>query len=363
MRRELREQVPEQEVAAPVTATVPTPTLSTTLTRSADPARVLALQRAGGNAAVTAMIMRQGPTAPPAAGNPIEELRALLDDDNETGAIAKMGELPGPDAVTVLGDGRMRSLAVDCFDNEEMARGVRGLRGGTLEQKLRWMFAEGTDWSLVRPLLADTNVPAEQKTALYPHNDLRSEFTGICDDDEMADAVSLMGGTLEQRLNWMFVEGTSFRAVVRLISDPNVPAEQKSSLLTKDYMRAFFVDICSDTDMYVAVGHLGGTLEQRLRWMFAEGSNWRYVRQQIADAGVPADQKLALYPHNDLRSGFTEVCDDDEMAEAVRLLGGTLAQKLNWMFVEGTNWRAIRGVITDPAVPPPRSSRCTRSTT
>ena len=363
MHRGLREQVPEQEAAAAVTATRAVPVVSPTLTRPADPARVLALQRAGGNAAVTAMIMRQGPTAPPAAGNPIEELRALLDDDDETGAIAKMGRLSAPDAATVLGDGRMRSLAVDCFDNEEMARGVRGLKGGTLEQKLRWMFAEGTDWSLVRPLLADTTVPAEQKTALYAHNDLRSEFTGICDDDEMADAVSLMGGTLEQRLNWMFVEGTSWRCVQRLISDPAVPAEQKSSLLTKDYMRSFFVDVCNDMEMYVAVGHLGGTLEQRLRWMFAEGSNWRFVRQQIADSGVPSDQKLALYRHNDLRSGFTEVCGDDEMAEAVRLLGGTLEQKLNWMFVEGTNWRAIRGVITDPPCPPTEGSRCTRSST
>ena len=351
MRRDLREHVPEQEAAASVTATLPPPALTPTLARPADPARVLALQRAGGNAAVTAMIMRQGPTAPPAAGNLILELRALLDDDDETGAIAKMGQLSSTEAATVLGDRTMRSLAVDCFDNEEMARGVRALQGGTLEQKLRWMFDEGTDWSLVRPLLADTSVPADQKTALYSHNDLRSEFTGICDDDEMATAVSLMGGTLEQRLNWMFAEGTSFRCVARLISDPTVPAEEKTFLLTRDYMRSNFVDLCSDTEMYVAVGHLGGTLEQRLRWMFAEGSNWRYVRQQITDAAVPADQKLALYSHNDLRSGFTDVCDDDEMAEAVRLLGGTLEQKLNWMFVEGTNWRAIRGVITDPAVP------------
>ena len=164
MRRDLREQVLEQEVAASLTATPPMPEVSPTPTTSAG---VLALQRAGGNAAVTAMIMRQGHTAPPAAGNAIEELRALLDDDDETGAIAKMGQLSGPDAATVLGDGRMRSLAVDCFDNDEMARGVRALQGGTLEQKLRWMFAEGTDWSLVRPLLADTNVPADQKTALY----------------------------------------------------------------------------------------------------------------------------------------------------------------------------------------------------
>ena len=167
MRRDLREQVPERGRAS-VTATPPTPALSPTLTRPADPARVLALQRAGGNAAVTAMIMRQGPTAPPAAGNPIEELRALLDDDDETGAIAKMGELPAPDAATVLGDGRMRSLAVDCFDNEEMARGVRALKGGTLEQKLRWMFAEGTDWSLVRPLLADTTSRPSRRPRCTP---------------------------------------------------------------------------------------------------------------------------------------------------------------------------------------------------
>jgi len=350
MRRDLREQVLEQEVAASVDVAPPTPAVLPRLTRPADPANVLALQRAGGNAAVTAMIMRDGPTAPPAAGNAIEELRALLDDDDETGAIAKMGLLSAPDAATVLGDGRMRSLAVDCFDNEEMARGVRALQGGTLEQKLRWMFAEGTDWSLVRPLLADTNVPADQKTSLYAHNDLRSEFTGICDDDEMATAVSLMGGTLEQRLNWMFAEGTSWRAVQRLIFDPGVPAEEKTFLLTKDYMRGNFVDVCNDMEMYVAVGHLGGTLEQRLRWMFAEGSNWRYVRQQISDA--PPEQRLALYGHNDLRSGFTDVCDDDEMAEAVQIMGGNLEQKLNWMFAEGTNWRAVRGVITAPAVTP-----------
>ncbi len=339
MRRDLRELDPEQEEAAKgeEAASTPTPTRA---------AGVLALQRAGGNAAVTAMLMRAGPTAP---GNAIEELRALLDDDDETGAIAKMGQLTAPEAATALGDGRLRASAVDCFDNEEMARGVSRLQGGTLEQKLRWMFDEGTDWSLVRPLLADANVPADQKTALYAHNDLRAEFTGICDDDEMATAVSLMGGTLEQRLNWMFAEGTSFRAVQRLISDPAVPADQKSFLLTKDYMRGNFVDLCTDTEMYVAVGHLGGTLDQRLRWMFAEGSNWRYVRQQLADA--PPDQRLALYPHNDLRSGFTDVCDDDEMAEAVRLMGGLLSQKLNWMFSEGTNWRAVRGVITDAAVP------------
>ena len=140
MRRDLREQAPEQEVAAPVTATTPTPAQSSTLARPAGSARVLALQRAAGNAAVTAMIMRQGPAAPPAAGNAIEELRALLDDGDETGAITKMGQLSSTEAVTVLGDRSMRSLAVDCFDNEEMARGVRAQQGGTLEQKLRWMF-------------------------------------------------------------------------------------------------------------------------------------------------------------------------------------------------------------------------------
>jgi len=57
------------------------------------------------------ILLRQGPTAPPAAGNLIEELRALLDDDDETGAIAKMGQLSPTEAATVLGDRTMRSLA------------------------------------------------------------------------------------------------------------------------------------------------------------------------------------------------------------------------------------------------------------
>ena len=297
------------------------------------------------------MIMRQGHTAPPAAGNAIEELRALLDDDDETGAIAKMGQLSAPDAATVLGDGRMRSLAVDCFDNEEMARGVRALQGGTLEQKLRWMFAEGTDWSLVRPLLADTNVPADQKTALYAHNDLRSEFTGICDDDEMADRrqpdgrdaraaaeLDVRGGDeLPQRAASDLRSQRPGRAEV-LPADQGLHARQLRRPLQRHGDVRRRRPSRRDARAAAAVDVRGGLQLA--------------VRAPADRRRVPPDQRLALYRHNDLRSGFTDVCDDDEMAEAVRLLGGTLEQKLNWMFVEGTNWRAIRGVITDPAVPP-----------
>ncbi|MET0601170.1 MAG: hypothetical protein ABW167_04205 [Baekduia sp.] len=48
---------------------------------------------------------------------------------------------------------------------------------------------------------------------------------------------SVMGGTLEQRLNWMFMEGTGLRCAQRPISDPSGPAGEKTFLLNKDYMR------------------------------------------------------------------------------------------------------------------------------
>ena len=39
--------------------------------------------------------------------------------------------------------------AVDTFDDEEMAQGIRSLRGGSLVQKLNWLSEEGSTYELV----------------------------------------------------------------------------------------------------------------------------------------------------------------------------------------------------------------------
>ena len=61
---------------------------------------------------------------------------------------------------------------------------------------------------------------------------------------------------------------------------------------------------------------------------------------------MPAEQKTELYKYEWTRSFFTDVCDDDEMVEAVRLLGGSVEQKLNWMVTEGTNAKAVFALAT-----------------
>ena len=85
-----------------------------------------------------------------------------------------MGTLTEDEAKAALDLPHLRKLAVKSFNDAEMARGIASLKGGTLLQKLRWMIAEDvTDLARVWPLLVDKSVPAKEKTALYPQNDVR----------------------------------------------------------------------------------------------------------------------------------------------------------------------------------------------
>ena len=184
---------------------------------------LLQLQRTAGNAAVARLVQRAATAAPP---TPIARLRKLLQDEDEEAAMAQMAALTPDDAKRILDLPEFRILAVRAFNDKEMARAVRGLKGGTLAQKLRWLAAEGVDeLKLVRPLLVDAAVPASEKTDLYPLNDIRSFFIDVCDDDEMAVVVDLLGGVLNQKLAWMASEGTNGSLVfpkVRAASDADL---------------------------------------------------------------------------------------------------------------------------------------------
>jgi hypothetical protein len=97
--------------------------------------------------------------------------------------------------------------------------------------------------------------------------------------------------------------------------------------------------------MLSVVNVLGGTLEQKLNWMLVEGSDWATVRALLADPTIPEGQKVGLYPETYMRDLFVELLDNEEMAEAVGLLGGTVTQKLNWMIAEGTSGELVFPVI------------------
>lgn len=271
------------------------------------PTGLLALQRTAGNAAVTALLARApAATADPKAEAPgIVTMRKLLSEGDANGAIAHMGRMSPNEAAWALGKGDLRSLAVKVFDDEEMAHAMYALKGGSLLQKLNWMVVEGSSYKLVKPLLDDPAVPAAQKTELYGEKYIRTFFSKLCDDDEMEEVVKKLGGSLEAQLNWMFVEGTSVKAVRRRIADHK--AELRPAIYRKDYLRDFFVDLCDNDEMAAMVDLIGGTLNDKLKWMAAEGTSFDAVATRIRAASadevknVDADARKAL--KSDLSAG------------------------------------------------------------
>jgi hypothetical protein len=242
---------------------------------------LIALQRTAGNAAVGALLQR-APTAAPPAADPIATLRALLRDGDESGAIAHMGRLEPDVAARALGMTDLRTLAVSAFDDEEMAHAMYALRGGSLVQKLNWMSAEGSSWSLIKPLLTDPRLPDTEKRAVYTHHYLYKLFESACDDDEMEQAVGLLGGPLLAQLRWMFHEGTSEAAVRRRISAR--PPAERVELYRHDDMRNWFSDLLGDAGMASMVDALGGSLDDKLRWMAYEDTSYEAVAAKIRSA-------------------------------------------------------------------------------
>jgi hypothetical protein len=271
--------------------------------------RVPALQRSAGNQAVAALLrerrLQRAPAATPAA---LTKLQQLLDDDKEEAAIAQMGTLTEDEAKAALDLPHLRKLAVKSFNDAEMARGIQSLRGGTLLQKLRWMIAEDvTDLARVWPLLVDKSVPANEKTALYPQNDVRSYFIEICNDDEMASVVDVLGGTLVQKLHWMLLEGTSWKAVIEKLNK-HTSKDEREKVYEFAPMRGLFVDLLGDAEMAALVQALGGTLDQQLSWMAAEGTNGAFVFAKVRQA---PDDQLAKVTADTRKAIKKEISGDD----------------------------------------------------
>ena len=101
-------------------------------------------------------------------------------------------------------------------------------------------------------------------------------FIEVCDDDEMEEVVKLLGGTLEAQLNWMFIEGTSVKAVRRRIAD-HKPALRPAST-SYDYLRDYFTTCVDNDEMAPMVDLIGGTLNERLKWMALGGHELRRRR-------------------------------------------------------------------------------------
>ncbi len=288
------------ESAAPETAPAGAPTVAD---------RLLALQRTVGNQAVAALVqsrrLQREPTATP---DGLTKLQSLLDDDKEEQAIAQMRALSVDDAKKMLDQPHLRKLAVESFDDEEMARGIASLKGGTLLQKLRWMAAEDvTSFGLVWSMLVDKSVSAKEKTDLYSKNDIRAYFISLCNNDQMAAVVDVLGGDLVQKLHWMLLEGTSWSAVVdKLNAQPQL--EQRQGVYKFAPMKGLFVDLLGNDEMAQLMRALGAPLDTALDWMAAEGTSGSQVFEKVRRA---PDDELAKVTKETRKAIRKEISGED----------------------------------------------------
>ena len=234
-----------------------------------------------------------------------------------------MRALSADDAKKLLDQPNLRKMAVKSFNDEEMARGIASLKGGTLQQKLRWMAAEDvTSFGLVWSMLVDKSVPAKEKTDLYSQNDIRSYFISLCDDDQMAAVVDVLGGDLVQKLHWMLLEGTSWNAVVEKLN-AQTQLEQRQGVYKFEPMKPLFVDLLGDDQMAKLMRALGAPLDKALEWMAAEGTNGPLVFEKVRRA---PDDELAKVT-TDTRKAISKEISKDDFQRFVQMLDERL---VNW---------------------------------
>jgi hypothetical protein len=199
-------------------------------------------------------------------------------DSGDANQAISLAPLLRAEADGLLTDATIRAKATSCFGNDEMQRALLGLRG-QLKYSLVWAFDEGTEYSKVQLLIRT----CPRTIDVLGDTHLRDEMVSLCDNEEMAWVVDRIG--------------------------TGAPTD--------------FIN--------------------KLNWMSAEGSDWQYMRPVIIH--TPADQRAVAYAHSWALSLFTSACNNQEMAEATELLGGTLEQKLRWMIDEGTNLQQVTRAI------------------
>jgi hypothetical protein len=285
------------------------------------------------------------PGRDPGSEERLQRLRDLLDDDEESDAIALMRSLSLSESQQVLRDSSFRNLAVSAFNDSEMLSGVRAL-GGDLYETLLWLFAEGNSWDDVRAVVVEWG---EGYSAVRSSIVLKNKFVDLLDNDEMSDLVDLLGGSLRWKLRWLEAEGTSWSIVSNKLD--NATAAERLALYDDTSVLPLFVDICDNAEMAQAANKLGGTVVQKFEWVQPEGASYYKLMTWIREA--PLADRLALYSSGRATAIAVEACNDTDMRRMVNAIGGTVQMKLSWLLAEGEfDYMPTEGE-TLPAEPPP----------
>jgi hypothetical protein len=254
---------------------------------------------------------------------------------------SKIVAAPAAERAELVSNGWRDWFVDDVVDDEEMSELV-DLLGMDLATKLDWMYEEGTDWSAVRSKIVAA--PAEERAALVADG-WRDWFAeDVVDGEGMSELVDLLGMDLVGKLHWLFVEQAEDWIVLSKI-DAAAP-DEKAALVT-DAWRDRFIEELDAESIYLLVGILGMDLVSKLQWLLAVEAGESIIEPAIASA---PEAERVLVVTDAWRDRFVEVFDQESMPRLVDLLDMTLSSKLDWMWRVGTSWSAVRSKIV--AAPP-----------
>jgi hypothetical protein len=150
-------------------------------------------------------------------------------------------------------------------------------------------------------------------------------WVGQLGDEEMAELVKLLPLDLTTKLRWMQAEGTEWRLVKDVIE--SVPEKGRTQVVESDGLREFFVEEFSDAQVYQAVKLLDGRLSKQLAWMVAKGNRDGWIKARIT-AVVDPKERVQVYYERRVWQRLLKMSDKDR-AEVAKTLGGTPDQQLS----------------------------------
>ncbi len=104
--------------------------------------------------------------------------------------------------------------------------------------------------------------------------------------------------------------------------------------------KRYWIKELGNKEMAALVKLLPLSLADRLQWIHDEGTDWGLMRDVILAS--PAEQRAPLMQDDRMRAIFLDECSKSELYHAVILLGGPLSLQLSWMARRGCDDDWIR---------------------
>jgi transglutaminase-like putative cysteine protease len=236
-----------------------------------------------------------------------------------------------------LNTGRWKTFFVDVCDNSTIITAVNDLRFG-LVTKLEWVEEEASpsniDYADIQSMVTSATQPERDSLKTVHWRDF---FVGVCDNSTIITAVNDLGFDLVTKLEWVEEEASPSNIDYSDIQSMVTSAPQpQRDLLNNVRWRDFFVGVCDNSTILLAVRDLGFPLVNKLEWVAEEVST-----SNLSYSDIKPFITAATQPERDVlktpawRDWFVGVCTDATMAEALLDLGWDLRTRLEWMGAEG----------------------------